>query len=87
MEEKFDIGHFLKKAFVIAIGASLIFIGFIALLTLVGVLIAIPLLSKGSKLLFEKNDEEKMSRKLKWKTPHCEAKIKFNESDLLDEKS
>lgn len=87
MEEKFDLGHFLKKAFVITIGVSLVFIGFIAILTLVGVLIAIPLLKKGSKLLFEKENGESTERKLKWKTPHCEAKLKFNDSDLLEEKS
>ncbi|EUJ46177.1 hypothetical protein [Listeria rocourtiae] len=45
-EERFDLGHTVKKIFAIGIVAWLIFIGFIALMTLVGIVIAIPLLKK-----------------------------------------
>ncbi|WP_036097001.1 hypothetical protein [Listeria floridensis] len=86
MEESFDFGHFLKKAFVAVASISLIFIGFIALLTLIGVILAIPLLRKGCTMLFDK-EEKSGGRKLKWKTPEYEAKVKFSDRDLLDEKS
>ncbi len=86
LEESFDLGYFLKKAFVVAASLSLFFVAFIAILTLVGVIIAIPLLKKGSELLF-KSSEKTGGKKLKWKTPEYEAKVKFSDSHLLDEKS
>ncbi|WP_099222510.1 hypothetical protein [Listeria costaricensis] len=91
MEEKFDLGHCVKKAFVIAAGVSLVFIGIMAFLTLIGVIIAIPLLKKGSKYLLQANKsaEEELPKggKLKLKCGDRNLKLKFDEAELLDEKS
>lgn len=46
MEEQVDLGHFLKKAFIAIVALTLVFIGVLAMFTIIGVIIAIPLLKK-----------------------------------------
>ncbi|WP_239255083.1 hypothetical protein [Listeria ilorinensis] len=91
MEEKFDLGHCVKKAFVVVAGVSLVFIGIMAFLTLIGVIIAIPLLKKGSRYLLAANDSTDNhfanGGKLKLKCGNKNMKLKFDEAELLDEKS
>ncbi|CAM2363264.1 hypothetical protein [Listeria seeligeri] len=88
MEEQVDLGHFLKKAFIVMIALTLVFIGILATLTIIGVIIAIPLLKKGSKMLLQKKEgvEHSHGGKLKIKCPACHTKMKFKDSELLDEK-
>ncbi|AIS60891.1 hypothetical protein [Listeria ivanovii] len=88
MEEQVDLGHFLKKAFIVMIALTLVFIGILATLTIIGVVIAIPLLKKGSKMLLQTKEgvEHSHGGKLKLKCPACHAKMKFKDSDFLDEK-
>ncbi|MBA3926232.1 hypothetical protein [Listeria rustica] len=76
-EERFDLGHTVKKIFVIGIAAGLIFIGFIALMTLIGIVIAIPLLKKAYKMMTSNGDESCAHEKHKIKCPICKAKEKF----------
>ncbi|EUJ45938.1 hypothetical protein [Listeria riparia] len=76
-EERFDLGHTIKKIFVIGVAASLIFLGFIALMTLIGVVIAIPLLKKAYRLVSRDNEGHCKSEKHKVKCPICRAKTKF----------
>ncbi|MBC1499703.1 hypothetical protein HB943_03735 [Listeria weihenstephanensis] len=81
-EERFDLGHTVKKIFVIGIAAGLIFIGFIALMTLIGIVIAIPLLKKAYKMMTSNGDESCAHEKHKIKCPNCHAKTKFYEDKL-----
>lgn len=46
MEEQVDLGHFLKKTFIALVAVTLVFIGVLAMFTIIGVIIAIPLLKK-----------------------------------------
>lgn len=88
MEEQVDLGHFLKKAFIVMIALTLVFIGILATLTIIGVIIAIPLFKKGRNMLLQKKEgaEHSHGGKLKIKCPACHAKMKFKDSELLDEK-
>lgn len=54
MEEQVDLGHFLKKAFIAIVALTLVFIGVLAMFTIIGVIIAIPLLKKLAKCFFPK---------------------------------
>lgn len=54
MEEQVDLGHFLKKAFIAIVALTLVFIGILAMFTIIGVIIAIPILKKASQMLFSK---------------------------------
>lgn len=54
MEEQVDLGHFLKKTFIAVVAVTLVFIGVLAMFTIIGVIIAIPLLKKASKMLLSK---------------------------------
>ncbi|WP_163655110.1 hypothetical protein [Listeria sp. PSOL-1] len=51
MKENFDIGHFFKQLFFVIVGVSLLMVGLVALVTLIGVIIAIPLFAKGTKMI------------------------------------
>ncbi|MBC1433964.1 hypothetical protein [Paenilisteria rocourtiae] len=76
-EERFDLGHTVKKIFAIGIVAWLIFIGFIALMTLVGIVIAIPLLKKAYGMMSSGGGESCSHEKHKVRFPICKAKAKF----------
>lgn len=80
MEEQVDLGHFLKKTFIAVVAVTLVFIGVLAMFTIIGVIIAIPLLKKAS------DHTHSHGGKLKIKCPACHAKMKFKDSELLDEK-
>lgn len=54
MEEQVDLGHFLKKTFIAVVAVTLVFIGVLAMFTIIGVIIAIPLLKKLAKCFFPK---------------------------------
>lgn len=54
MEEQVDLGHFLKKAFIAIVALTLVFIGILAMFTIIGVIIAIPILKKLAKCFFLK---------------------------------
>lgn len=76
MSEEFDLGKFLKKAFIVALGIGLIGIGLIAALTLVGVVIAIPLFKKGARALLLHQSGNK-SGKIKWEDEEGSHKYKW----------
>ncbi|MBC2013886.1 hypothetical protein IA759_12355 [Listeria marthii] len=90
MEEQVDLGHFLKKAFIAIVALTLVFIGVLAMFTIIGVIIAIPLLKKAANMLLTKKEASDHTHshggKLKIKCPVCHAKMKFKDSELLDEK-
>ncbi|KGL38142.1 hypothetical protein BMT55_09780 [Listeria newyorkensis] len=74
-EERFDLGHTVKKIFVIGIAAGLIFIGFIALMTLIGIVIAIPLLKKAYGMMTSYSGESCGHGKHKMKWSRCKSKF------------
>ncbi|WP_430536494.1 hypothetical protein [Listeria rocourtiae] len=76
-EERFDLGHTVKKVIVIGVAAGLIFIGFIALMTLIGIVIAIPLLKKAYGMMTSDSGDSCSHEKHKIKCPICKAKAKF----------
>ncbi|MBC1376437.1 hypothetical protein HCB45_06495 [Listeria sp. FSL L7-0091] len=90
MEEQVDLGHFLKKTFIAVVAVTLVFIGVLAMFTIIGVIIAIPLLKKAGKMLLAKTEDSNHTHshggKLKIKCPACNAKMKFKDSEILDEK-
>ncbi|MBC6158382.1 hypothetical protein HB970_11175 [Listeria welshimeri] len=90
MKEQVDLGHFLKKAFIAIVALTLVFIGILAMFTIIGVIIAIPILKKASQMLFSKKETSDHTHthggKLKIKCPACHTKMKFKDSEFLDEK-
>ncbi|EAD5868729.1 hypothetical protein OPJ22_002386 [Listeria innocua] len=90
MEEQVDLGHFLKKTFIAVVAVTLVFIGVLAMFTIIGVIIAIPLLKKAGKMLLTKKEDSDHTHshggKIKIKCPACNAKMKFKDSEILDEK-
>lgn len=75
MSEEFDLGKFLKKALIVSFGLGLIVVAFVAALTLIGVVIAIPLFKKGARALLNQNETE--SGKLKWEDEEGSHKYKW----------
>lgn len=73
MEEQVDLGHFLKKTFIAVVAVTLVFIGVLAMFTIIGVIIAIPLLKKASKMLLSTKEDSDHTHshggKLKIKCP------------------